>query len=306
MKSHRSISTSVVLGLSIFSTLLAEEKPGSEIVGLQKAAGDFVAAYNKRDADALAKLFTDDGEITNMTGAELTSGHEQIKARYEEIFAGNSLQIAIEVDSVRFVAPNLAIEDGTYHLSPADDEMAPPKSTAYTAVLMKTDGGEWRIASSRSLKDVTGAAGHLAALADAINGEWTHRDAEGVRLDLAIGWDTTGTYLSGEMLTTTADAEPQGGNIRISWDAAKKEIVSWMFDAKGGFTHGIWTPADDGWLIRSEGTTADGEILTASQRLIIEGNDTLIWEATRRVIDGVSIPDKSLRIVRQAPQPSED
>jgi uncharacterized protein (TIGR02246 family) len=305
MKIYQQLTTAIACAMLGSVALLAEE-PTPEIAGLQKAAADFVVAYNNRDSASLAKLFTEDGEITDLTGADLTAGHEQIKARYEEVFAKSPLQIAIEVHSVRLVAPNLAIEDGIYHLTPADDGTAPPKSTAYTAVLAKNDSGAWRIASTRSLKDVTEAAGHLAALADALKGEWTYRDPEGVRLDLAFGWDDTGSYLSGEMLTTTADAEPQAGSIRISWDASKQQIVSWMFDAKGGFTHGVWTPAEEGWLIRSEGTTADGEALAACQQLTTEGSETLIWAATQRIVDGENLPDKSMRIVRQAPEPSED
>lgn len=297
----------IIICLSLACALQCPaEDPTPEIAGLQKAAAEFVTAYNKQDATAIAALFTEDGEMADLSGTNLTSGRDEIQARYERIFSDGALHIAIEVDSVRFVAPNLAIEDGTFHLTPADDESAPPRSTTYTAVLIQDDAGAWRIASTRSLKDVTEAAGHLAALADALKGEWTYRDPEGVRLDLAFGWDSTGTHITGEMLTTTADAEPQEGSIRISWDASKQQIVSWMFDAEGGFTHGVWTPTEKGWLIRSEGTTADGETLTASQQLTTEGGDTLLWAASQRIVDGENIPDKTLRIVRQAPEPSED
>lgn len=282
------------------------EEPTPEIAGLQKAAADFVTAYNTHDATAVAALFAENGEMTDLSGTRLTSGREAIQARYQEIFSDKPLYIAIDVDSVRLVAPNLAIEDGTFHLTPADDESAPPQSTTYTAVLMQDSAGAWRIASTRSLKDVTEAAGHLATLADVLKGEWTYRDSEGVRLDLAFGWDSSGTSITGEMLTTAADAEPQAGNIRISWDASKQQIVSWMFDAQGGFTHGFWTPTDKGWLIRSEGTTANGETLSACQQLTTEGSDTLIWAASQRIVDGQNLPDKTLRIVRQAPEPSED
>jgi uncharacterized protein (TIGR02246 family) len=296
---------SICLGLACALQVRAEE-PTPEIAGLQKAAADFVVAYNNKDAAALAQLFTEEGEIADLTAADLTTGRTQIQTRYEAIFAGKPLQIAIEVDSVRLVTPRLAIEDGTYHLTPAGDETAPPKSTAYSAVLTKSEAGEWLIASTRSLKDVTEAAGRLTTLADVLKGEWTHQAPEGVRLDLAFGWDPTGKHLSGEMLTTTADAEPQKGSIRISWDASKEQIVSWMFDAQGGFTHGVWTPTDNGWLIRSEGTTSDGETLSASQQLTNEGTDILIWAASQRVIDGEPLPDSTIRIVRQAPEPSED
>lgn len=301
------MKTSLITCLSLACAMhISAEEPSPDIAGLQKAAADFVIAYNHQDAGAIAALFTEEGEMIDLSGDALTTGRSQIEARYGEIFAGAPLHIAIEVGSVRLVAPNLAIEDGTFHLTPVDDETAPPRSTAYTAVLMKDPSGAWQIASSRSLKDVTESAGHLADLAAVLKGEWTYRDSEGMRLDLAFGWDATGSYLSGEMLTTAADSEPQEGTIRISWDASKQQIVSWMFDAKGGFTHGVWTPTNEGWLIRSEGTTADGETVTSSQQLTTEGKETLIWAASQRIIDGESAPGKTLRIVRQAPEPSED
>jgi hypothetical protein len=214
--------------------------------------------------------------------------------------------MAIEVYSVRLVAPNLAIEDGIAHFTPGGDENAPPRSTTYTAVLMKNAEGAWQIASTRDLDDATDSAGQLADLFDVLKGEWTCRTEEGVQLDLAFGWDPAGKFLLGEMLTTTADAEPQQGNIRIGWDAAKKSIVSWMFDAAGGSTQGFWTPTETGWLIRSDGTTADGETLNATQELSPEGKDTFIWSATNRVINGGKQPDKSLRMVRQAPEPAAE
>lgn len=300
-------TTHTLIALCLWaSPMPGAEPPADDLSGLARTASDFVVAYNNQDAAAAAALFMENGEIVDISGESITSGREAITARYREIFAQPPQRIAIEVDSVRLVTPTLAIEEGIYHLTPADDRTAPPRSTAYTAVLARDTDGTWRIASTRSLKDVTEAAGRLAGLADVLKGEWTFRDADGVQLDLAFGWDASGNFLTGEMLTTAADAEPQQGSIRIAWDAAKERIVSWMFDAQGGFTHGVWTPAEDGWLIRSEGTTADGEALSASQKLAAEGRETLIWSATHRVINGEQIPDKTIRMVRQAPEPDEE
>ncbi len=281
---------------------LSAEEPETAITGLEQTAEKFVTAYNHKDAAALAALFAENGEITSLTGEETISGREDIQAHYEELFSDEDApSIAIEVSSVRLVAPNLAIEDGIFHLAPPDDEDTPAQSTAYTAALLKNDAGVWQIASSRGLKDVTDAAGELAGLAKVLMGDWTCRTSDGVRVDLAFGWDPSGKFLSGEMLTTTSDGEPQSGTIRIGWDGARKSIVSWMFDSKGGTNHGIWTPTDEGWLIHSEGTTADGEAVSSSQKLTAEGSNTLIWSATNRVIDGGMQPDNNLRIVRQAP-----
>ena len=303
MNPNRTLRACLAVALLVTPGLRAEEETDPAMAGLEKAATDFVAAYNKKDAAAIAALFIEDGEMCDLNGDDLTSGRDQIKAHYEEIFAGEDApSIAIEVKSVRLVAPTLAIEDGTAHLTPSG-ENAPPRSTDYTAVLMKGSEGTWKIASTRSLKDSTDAAGQLADLADVLKGEWTTMK-DGLRLDLAFGWDESGKFLSGGMLTTTADGEPQAGTMRIGWDAAKKSIVSWIFDAEGGVSQGTWTATDDGWLVRSEGTTSDGETMTANQQLTAENKDTLIWAVTNKVINGEKQPDGELRLVRQAPDAS--
>jgi uncharacterized protein (TIGR02246 family) len=302
MKPNRRLRACLILALFTAPGLHAQEADPS-IAGLEKAAEEFVVAFNKKDAGAIAALFTEDGEICDLNGEDLISGREEIKAHYEEIFAAEDApSAAVEVDSVRLVAPTLAIEDGTVHLTPPG-ENAPPRSTQYTAVLMKSADGTWQVASTRSLRDATDAAGQLADLEKVLKGDWTTMN-DGVRLDLAFGWDESGKFLTGEMLTTTADAEPQPGIMRIGWDAGKKSIVSWIFDSKGGASVGVWTSTDDGWLIRTEGTTGDGEPLTANQELTTDGKDTLLWSVTNKVLDGEKQPDNVLRIVRQTPDPT--
>jgi uncharacterized protein (TIGR02246 family) len=305
MNPNQTVRACLAVALLVTPGLRAADELDPAMAGLEKAATDFVTAYNKKDAAAIAALFTEDGEMCGLTGDDLTSGRDQIKAHYEEVFAEDDVpSLAIEVKSVRLVAPTLAIEDGTAHKTPPGDN-EPPHSTDYTAVLMKSSDGVWKIASTRRLKDSTSAAGQLGELADVLKGEWTAMN-DGVRVDLAFGWDKSGKFLTGEMLTTTADAAPQAGTLRISWDAAKKSIVSWIFDAEGGVSQGTWTATDDGWLIRSEGTTGDGETMTANQQLTTDGKDTLIWAVTNKVIDGEKQPDGEMRIVRQVPDPTSN
>lgn len=302
---NMTIKILLALALACAAQARAEEL-SPDIAGLRQAAADFVTAYNKRDAAAIAALFTEEGEMADITGTKLTSGRAEIQARYEEIFDGTPALMALEVGSVRIVAANLAIEDGVVHITPAADEEFPPRSFSYTAVLMRNAENVWQIASTRDLSDVTTADGNLAELANALKGEWTSRTSDGVQLDLAFGWDATGQFVVGETLTTTADSKPQTGSVRLGWNAAKKSIVSWIFDANGGVTEGVWMPTADGWLVRAEGTTAEGETITLNQKLTAEGENTLIWSATNRVVDGELQPDASLRIARQAPKPSED
>ena len=302
MKPMNRITAALVLALSTPSGLCAEES-SPEIAGLEKAASDFVAAYNKKDAAAVAQLFTENAELTDLRAEDITSGRAEIKARYEAIFAApDAPQVAVEVASVRLVGAGLAIEDGTVHYTPPGDDPA-PRSINYTAVLQKNAAGTWQIASTRDLGDATDAAGQLAGLAAQLKGDWTCT-RDGLRLDIAFGWDDSGKFVSGEMLATTADAEPLSTTIRIGWDAAKKTITWWTFDDGGGFSKGEWTPTDDGWLIRTEGTTADGEVTSANQTLTFDGKDAFNWTGRDRLVDGEKLPDVEMRVARQTPEPA--
>jgi uncharacterized protein (TIGR02246 family) len=305
MKPPTPIAAGFLLALLTASGLRAQEEPSPEIAGLQQAAADFVLAYNAKDAAAVAALFTENGEISDLRAEDTTTGRVDIQLRYAEIFAAaETPSVAIEVDSVRFIGKDLAIEDGTLHFTPPGENI-PAKSTAYTAVLQKSADGAWQIASTRALADTTGPAGQLAELAAALKGDWTAM-RDGLRLDLAFGWDGSGNFVAGEMLATTADGEPQSTNLRIGWDAARKTITWWSFDDGGGFAKGDWTPTEDGWLIRTEGTTADGESTSANQSLKLEGKDVILWNAADRLVDGEKLPDIEMRVVRQAPEPAAE
>jgi len=285
-----------------FSLHAEDEAP--EMAGLKKAATDFVEAFNKKDAAAVAALFTDNGEITDLNASEITSGRADIQGRYEALFAApKAPRIAIEVDSVRMVGKDLAIEDGTVHSTPPGED-AVPTSMNYTAVLQKNEAGIWQIASTRDRGDASDAAGELAELASDLKGDWTS-NVDGMRLDIAFGWDDSGKYLIGEMLVTAADAEPLSTSIRIGWDPANRTISWWTFDDAGGFAKGNWTELDDDkWMIHTEGTTGDGEITSANQTLTFEGEEAFTWTATERLVDGEKQPDVEMRVVRQTPEPA--
>ena len=132
MKTNNRMTIGIAFAMFAHSGLRAAE-PSPEISGLQQTATDFVTAYNKKDAAAVAALFAENGEITDLSGEDTTSGRAAIKARYEELFADKEApEIAVEVESVRLVTPTVAIEDGTYHLdlpgemNPCGPSLTPP------------------------------------------------------------------------------------------------------------------------------------------------------------------------------------
>jgi uncharacterized protein (TIGR02246 family) len=304
MKTPHILTIGVAMAILCHSPARAADSP-DEVPGLRQVAEDFIVSFNEKDAAAVAALFSEDGEISNRDGTNLISGREDIEAHYEELFAEKEApKLAIEVSAVRLVGPGLAIEDGTFHFTkPTADD--PVYSDKYTAVLQKTPNGEWQIAGTRKLGDVTDAAGNLADLAAVLKGDWTSQSGD-LRVDIAFGWDQSGNYIIGQMLATRADAKPLSSTIRFGWDAARKTISCWTFDDQGGFSKADWAPAENGWIVRTEGTTAEGEFMRVNQHLTFESKDTFLWAGKDLLVDGKSLPDSLLRVVRQAPAPGID
>lgn len=272
----------------------------ADIESLGKAAERFVAAFNAKDAAAIAGFFLPTGEIISRNGDEIR-GRDEIKAHYEEVFAAETVpQIALEASSVRIVSPGVAIEDGIVHITTADDQ--PVKSVSYSVTQIKQPDGSWLIASSRDHLEVTPPSEHLKPLAW-LAGEWTYEGADGVRMDLAIDLDPSGNFLLGEAAATDSAGDVQNTSLRIGWNPATSSVFWWTFDSDGGNASGQWTRSGDGWLVRTSGITADGETNAATHKIAMDGGDTILWSATDRVRAGETLPDVDLRFVRRAPDP---
>jgi hypothetical protein len=147
------LTTLTLIAVSPFA--LAQAPAEYETPVLLQASTLLPADQRQGPSHRVRDLVATDGymahfQIDSDFGTFEAIGVPQVKVRIAEINAIRTL-----VDSIRVVSPGLAIEDGVHHLTPADGENAPARSTTYTAVLAKTDNGEWRIASTRSLHDET-------------------------------------------------------------------------------------------------------------------------------------------------------
>ena len=277
--------------------LLAQDE---EIEGLSSLAEQFVAAYNEKDIEAILSLYTSEAELSDDSDAVYASGISQIQEVFEESFESQpSRRLALEVLSVRQISTNVVIEEGfAYFSEEASDEVL--ETTGYSAVLVKNAEG-WRIGASREIPTEAESSAPLADLYP-LTGEWVlHGDQMKMELSLAVS--PSGAFLLGSAHTSTPDEGDMTTEIRIGQDPSTGEIRWWTFDEAGGFAHGNWQQEGDSWLIKTEGTTADGEKTSAVQSLTFEDENTIAWESTHRFIDGQPIPDTELRLVRRPPEP---
>jgi uncharacterized protein (TIGR02246 family) len=266
---------------------------------LVKAAGSYVEAFNRRNAAAIAALFTPGGAFSGIDG-ETRIGREQIEACYSDLFAGDDApMIALEATGVQFIAPGVAIEEGLVHLTHADDESV--QTIGYTATHVEQADGSWLIASSNSVPAVATPAELIKPLHWMI-GEWTLESEDGMRIEMVIKLGDRENYLLGDALITGVGQETQSTNLRIGWNPATSSVYWWTFDSEGGNSSGPWARRGDEWVVQTTGITADAEA-SSSSRVIVRDGDTMLWINTQRMLAGEALPDLMTRFVRRAPDP---
>ena len=105
----------------------------------------FVRDYNQGDSKALAALFTEDAEVVEAEG-DRYQGRDLIERRFAETFAASpGVKIAIEIESIRFLSPDVAKEEGR---TVDHAGQGARRSRPYTVLFVKRDG-RWLISSVR-------------------------------------------------------------------------------------------------------------------------------------------------------------
>jgi uncharacterized protein (TIGR02246 family) len=292
MKYHRTIDSLLPLALACAmnfgsSTAQAAEDE-AERAALARVAEAFVEAFNKGDARAVAAFWTPDGDYTDQTGP-LFKGREAIEQTYTQFFEENKgLKLRIESESLRFPAPETAVEDGTSAVLPPDG--APPSRARYTNVFVRKDGN-WLLSSVREAAYAPPSnAGHLRALEWAI-GEWVD-DVEGEEVGrVNFEWSPEGNFIVSTHAVTLKEILMSRGTQWIGWDPATSQIRSWSFESDGGFGESTWAEEGGKWVIKTSAILPDGKKLTATNIVTPVSENAIIWQSKDRALDGQALPD---------------
>jgi uncharacterized protein (TIGR02246 family) len=260
----------------------------------------FIKTYNTRDAKALSELFAPDAEIVDDEGT-LTRGREAIVARFAEIFRdGKSGTLDVTTESLRFLAPDLAIEEGTATLAAPSGE--PPETNRYSVIYTR-QGGRWlhaRIHDEPS--DEVSPHGQLLQL-EWMLGNWVNESDDEIVLT-TCKWSENGNFLLRDFDVKVEGRIALSGTQRIGWDDQRKQFRMWVFDDSGGFAEGQMSRDGDRWLIKGSGVRSDGRSVSFTNAITILGKDRLHWESFDRTIGGESVPGTDrFDLVRRAPLP---
>ena len=266
---------------------------------IRKGVVAFVEQYNGHKADALTALFATDARIIFRDGTEV-NGRDEIKQAFEEAFSTSPKgSISVVVDSIRFLTPDVAVEEGSTNMFPDGDTLT--ARSRYTVVHLKKDG-RWLMQSVRVVEEESlSAYGELQSL-EWLLGEWID-EGRTETVEATFRWDDNKSFLLEEFQVVREGAVVLKGTQRIGWDPQAKQIRSWTFDSAGGFGDAVWTPVGDAWVVKAKAVTADGTSASATRTLTQAAKDRVIWTATDRLAGDERLDDLAVTMVRKPPQP---
>jgi uncharacterized protein (TIGR02246 family) len=255
---------------------------------IAKRAEAFIEAFHKGDAAAVATFWTPDGDYTDQNGKHL-KGRAAIEKAFAGLFAENKgLKLRINSDSLRFVTPDVAIEDGSTEVASADG--GPPTRARYTIVHVKKDG-EWYLSSVRDSIFVPPTNYEHLKPMEWLVGEWID-EVEGAEVGrMTFAWSENQGFLVNTYSTSAKNLVLSSGTQYIGWDPSAKQYRSWTFDSMGGFGEGSWTKDGDKWVSKSNAVLQDGRKMTATNVVTRVDADTISWQGKDRTLDGKAIPD---------------
>jgi uncharacterized protein (TIGR02246 family) len=253
-----------------------------------KNAEAFVEAFHKGDAKALAAFWTPDGDYTDQTGRHL-KGRAEIEKAFQGLFAENKgVKLRIDSLSLRFVTPDVAVEDGTTAVIPPDG--GPPSRARYTLIHVKKDG-KWLISSVRDAPFSPPTNHHHLSGLEWTIGDWAAEADKGETARVSFAWSASQNFLVSSVTTTFKQISIGGATQWIGWDPLAKHIRSWTFEDNGGFGEGTWTGDGDRWVIKSTAVLHDGKKMAATNIVTRVDADTFTWQSKDRTEDGKPLPD---------------
>jgi uncharacterized protein (TIGR02246 family) len=266
---------------------------------IRQAIVAFVEQYNAHQADKVAALFAPDARMVFRDGAEV-NGTEEIKQSFAEAFTQSpKAAISVVVDSIRFLTPDVAVEEGVTSLFPDGETLT--SRGRYTVLHLKK-GGRWLMQSARVVEEESlSAYGELQSL-EWLVGEWIDEGRDEV-VEAEFRWDDNKSFLLEEFQVVREGTVVLKGTQRIGWDPQAKQIRSWIFDDAGGFGETMWTRVGENWICKAKGVAADGTAASATRTLTRAAPDRVIWYATDRLAGDEQLPDLAITMVRKPPQP---
>ncbi len=264
---------------------------------IRATADDFVKAFNAADFKAVGALWATDAEYTDESGQSY-QGRAAIEKEYATAFKEHpGATVTVTIESIRLLGPDIAVEKGIAKVkSPGADVVG----ARYTVVHARRDG-KWIMVVGRDAPYVPGSNEDYLKDLEWLIGDWMP-EAKDRPLKLHFEWMAQRNFIK-NTYTASKDGKSMltGGQI-IGWNPKLGRIVSWHFDAEGGFGDDVWTKDGSKWVIEAKGVFRNGSESTAVNVLTVVDANSFTWQSLKRTLDGVALPNTPpVKMVRVQP-----
>ncbi|GAB4238476.1 MAG: hypothetical protein Tsb0021_18210 [Chlamydiales bacterium] len=263
---------------------------------IKESAKAYEKAFNEKNAEGLAALWTEDAEYVDPETGDTILGREAIEEEFRSTFQENTdSQIKIHIGTITFSNDSQAVQTGTVIIQ----DNSQKTETAYKALYVK-EKGKWLIAEVREVEisEPPSQFEHLKQLEWMI-GEWVDKD-EDVTIETDNTWDKYKNFITQHFTVNLEEHFLLEGKQIIGWDPVQEVIRSWIFDSDGTFGEGTWTKKDNSWVVESVQTLADGRRASSINIYTPIDNNSYEWESINREIDGEILPNiDPIKVVRK-------
>jgi uncharacterized protein (TIGR02246 family) len=269
---------------------------------IRAAAQEYVSALEKGDGDALRRYWTADGDFVDVAG-ESHPASELVAEAARAAAAGQRPSIKLLTSQIRFLADDVALEDGTSEVTwsgPSASTGAGRKSTRgrFSAVWVKQDG-KWRLASLREARIGAPAAPERLADLAWMLGRWSAQSGD-TTVETGARWNVSETFLLRDLKVTREGKVVFRAEQRIGWDPITHKIKSWNFDSDGGYGEGMWSREGDSWVVQSSSVHPDGRQTSSTAVVTYDGKDDFTWTSSGPRGGGEPAAALELQFKRQA------
>lgn len=294
---------SIILLVFITGGSFTRADQAADEAAIRANAAKYVEAYNRRDSRTMASMWSPDAVYTDNSTGEGVVGRDAIAKQLDHAFAGaEDAKLKVNIDSIEFVSPNVAIEKGTAEVSYSK---SPTEKTEYSAVHVRRDG-QWLLdrvseieVDDKPPQPPPSNYEHLKELEWMI-GSWVDEDQNStVQTDCA--WTKNRNFMTRSFAAVVHNQVARAGMQVVGWDPVAKRIRSWVFDSDGGYSEGTWTHKGNKWIVKQKGTLPDGGQSTSTNIFTRVDDNTFTWQAIDRQVDGEMLPNiEEIRIVRKS------
>ena len=283
--------------LVLSTAIVSRSFAGPDEDAVRKADQAYAQAFNSHDAKALADFWSPEAVYLNpVTGAEVV-GRAAIAEQFVTLFKDQpEVKLDLSVQSIRFISPNVAVEEGIVNMLTPKAE---PRESKYSAVFVKREG-QWLL-DRVTEKSEEAAPSHYEQLKplEWMIGRWVNKD-DNADIQTECQWAKNRSFITRSFTVAVHGQMEMSGMQIVGWDPAAKTIRSWTFDSDGSFAEATWTRKADRWFIQNKGILADGRKGSMVNVIKPVNQNSFTWQTVERTAGGELLPNvDAVLIVRE-------